>query len=48
MDEKEIKLSDELLENISMEDLAQLKVEVDDLVNDLKDISAECDEALNS
>lgn len=34
--------------NISLEKLAELKIEVDDLVNGLENIIETCDESLNS
>ncbi|MCR5146555.1 MAG: hypothetical protein K6B70_04340 [Clostridia bacterium] len=48
MEENGLKISDEILQNISVEDLADLKVEVDELVNDLQDLVDECNEAINS
>ena len=48
MEEKELKLSDEMLKNISVDELADLKVEVDELVNDLQDLVDECNEEINS
>ena len=43
-----INISDELLESLSMEELVDLKVEVDDLVERLDRVIADCDEAINS
>lgn len=48
MEENEIKISKEVLENISVEDLADLKVEVEELVNDLQGLVDECEDAINS
>lgn len=48
MEENELKISDEILENISIENLADLKVEVDELMNDLNDIVNDCNVAINS
>ena len=48
MEENEIKISKEVLENISVEDLADLKVEVEELVNDLQGLVDECEEVVNS
>ena len=48
MEENELKISDEMLENISLENLADLKVEVDELINDLSDIVNDCNVAMNS
>ena len=48
MEEKTLNISEGLLDNLSVEELAELKVEVDDLVSGLENIIEECDEALNS
>ena len=48
MEEKTLNISEEVLNNLSIEELADLKIEVDELVNGLKNIVEECDEALNS
>lgn len=48
MEQNEFKVSDEMLENISMENLADLKVEVDELINDLNEIVNNCNVAINS
>lgn len=48
MDEKVLKISDETIKNISLEDLADLKVEIDELVSDLQDLINECNESINS
>lgn len=48
MGDNELKISKEVLDNISVEDLADLKVEVEELVNDLQDLADECEEAINS
>ena len=48
MEENKTKLSEELLQNISIEQLADLKIEVDDLVNELKDMAEDCEKILKS
>lgn len=48
MEEKTLNISEELLENLSIEELAELKVEVDDMVSKLDNIIEICDETLNS
>lgn len=48
MEEKTLNISKELLDNLSIEELADLKIEVDDIVNEISNIKEICDEALNS
>lgn len=48
MDKNMLNISEELLQNLSVEDLADLKVEVEDLLLKLDNIIEKCDEALNS
>lgn len=48
MEEKTLKISNELLDNLSLDDIAELKVEIDDMVNELDDIIETCNEVLNS
>ena len=47
MDEK-VELTKEMVEKLSVEELAELKVEVDNLVNNIDDAIAECEDAINS
>lgn len=48
-EEKDIlNISQEMLDNLSMEEIADLKVEVDDLLKRLDNILETCDTALNS
>lgn len=47
MEENMLNISKEQLEKLSIEELADLKVEVDDLMNKIDDILATCEEALN-
>ncbi len=46
--EETLNASQELLKNMSTEDLIDLKFELDDMVDDLNDAIAECDSILNS
>ena len=48
MEDKKINISDELLKSLSMEELVDLKLEVDNLVERLDRIIADCDETINS
>ena len=48
MDENKLKISDEVLENLSMEQLIELKTETDDLLIRLNSLIKNCDRALNS
>lgn len=48
MEDEKITISDELLENVSVDNLIDLKVEVDELVSELDDIIENCNYALNS
>lgn len=47
MDEK-VELTKEMVDKLSVEELAELKVEVDNLVNNIDDAIAECEDAINS
>lgn len=48
MEDEKLNISQEVLENLPIEELADLKVEVDDLVSKTDEIIEICDEALNS
>lgn len=48
MDEKKLDVQDELLQNLSVDEIAELKVEVDGLMNKIDGILETCDIALNS
>ena len=48
MEENKLEITEEMLENLSIEDIAELKVEVDDLVRRLDNILETCNEALNA
>lgn len=48
MDDEKIEVSDEVLENISPEELIDLKIEIDDLISKLNNIGKLCDETLKS
>lgn len=47
MEENMLNISKEQLEKLSIEELVDLKVEVDDLMNKIDNILATCEEALN-
>ena len=47
MEENMLNISKEQLEELSIEELVDLKVEVDDLMNKIDNILATCEEALN-
>ncbi len=47
MEENMLNISKEQLEELSIEELADLKVEVDDLMNRIDNILATCEETLN-
>ena len=46
--DKKLDISDELLQNLSMEELVELKVETEDLINRLDNIIDDCKDKLNS
>ena len=48
MEKGKLELSDELLKNMSVDQLAELKVEVEDLLVKLDNILEDCNEVLNS
>ena len=48
MDKNMLNISEELLKNLSVEEIAELKIEVEDLLNKLDNILETCNEALNS
>lgn len=48
MDDKGLNISDELLQNLSIEELTELRMEVDDLLDRLDNILETCDEILES
>ena len=48
MEKNRLEISDELLQNMSVDQLAELKVELEDLLIKLDNILEDCDEALNS
>lgn len=45
---EKLNISDELLENLSIEQIAELKIEVDDLLHRINNLLEECDNELNS
>ena len=48
MEEGTLNVSKELLDNLSVDQLIDLKEEVDDLVSELDEVIETCDSALNS
>lgn len=48
MQEEKLKISDELLQNLSIDEIAELKVEVDELLIKIDNILNTCNVALNS
>lgn len=48
MENEKLDISQEMLDTISLEDIADLKVEVDDLMAKLDNIIETCDAAINS
>lgn len=48
MEEKTLEISKELLDNLSVEQLVDLKFEVDELLEEMDNLIEECDEALNA
>lgn len=48
MEENMLNISKEQLEELSIEELVDLKVEVDNLMNKINNTIKECEEALNS
>ncbi len=48
MEENKLNISEETLQNLTIDEIAELKVEVEDLLGKLDNILETCDEALNS
>lgn len=48
MDKNMLNISEEIIQNLSVEELVELKIEVDDLLSKLDNILETCDIALNS
>ena len=48
MGENNQEISDEMIEKLSIEELADLKCEVDEILENIEDDLATCDEVLNS
>ena len=48
MEKSRLEISDELLQNMSVDQLTELKVEIEDLLIRLDNILEDCDEVLNS
>lgn len=47
MEANKLNISDELLQNLSIEEIVDLKVEVDDLMDKIDSIMENCKEVLN-
>ena len=45
---EKLEISDELLQNMSIDEIAELKIEVDDLLSKIDNILNTCNVALNS
>ena len=48
MDENILDISEEELEGLSVEELVDLKVDLEDLIDRINDLIEECDEVINS
>ncbi len=48
MENEKLSISQEMIDNLSIEQLADLKVEVDDLIAEADSIIELCEESLNS
>ncbi len=48
MDNEKLNISDELLDNLSVDNLVDLKIEVDDMVSKIDRLIEKCDTTLNS
>lgn len=48
MDEINLDISDEVLKSLSVEQLTDLKIEVDELLGRIDNLIEDCDEVLNS
>lgn len=48
MQKEKLEISDELLQNLSIDEIAELKIEVDDLLSKIDNILNTCNVALNS
>lgn len=46
MEEKRLNISEEALKKLSIEEIAELKIEVDDLLSKINSVLETCDEAL--
>jgi len=46
--EENVKVSEELINNLSIEEIAELKVEVDDMLSRLDSMITSCNEALEA
>lgn len=48
MNNTNLNISEELLQNLSIEEIADLKIEVDDLMIKINNVLENCESALNS
>lgn len=48
MEEKTLNITEETLKNLSIEELADLKVEIDDLLETVNNLIKKCEETLNN
>ena len=48
MDNEKLNISQEMLDNLSVEELAELKIEVEELLVELDDMIEKCNSTLNS
>ena len=48
MEEKTLNISEETLRDLSIEELTDLKVEIDDLLETVNDLIKKCEETLNN
>ncbi len=48
MDNKNLNISEELLNNLSVDEIIDLKVEVDNLLDEINDAISICNEAIQS
>ena len=47
MEEKELKVTDELLQNLSVDDIVDLKIETEDLLEKIDEVLENCNKTLS-
>ncbi len=47
MENNELKITDELLQNLSVDDIVDLKLEIEELLSEIDEIVQSCNEVLN-